>query len=51
MRFMSGFWGISKKVIIADENELISDFEKENHILLDSEKQVKKEDREEEMER
>ena len=37
---------IVKKFDITDENKLIRDFERENHTLLDVEKQVKKEDRE-----
>ena len=37
---------IVKKFDITDENKLIRDFEIENHILLDAEKQVKREDRE-----
>ena len=40
---------IIKKFDIADENKLVRDFEKENNILLDAEKQVKKEDREDEL--
>ena len=36
---------IVKKFDITDENKLVRDFEKENHILLDAEKQVKREDR------
>ena len=32
------------------ENNLISDFERENNILLDAEKQVKREDKEKEWE-
>ena len=40
---------IVKKFDIADENKLVRDFERENHILLDVEKQVKREDREEEI--
>ena len=39
---------IVRKFDITDENKLIRDFERENHIMLDVEKQVKKEDREKE---
>ena len=31
---------------ITDESKLIKDFERENHTLIDVEKQVKKEDKE-----
>ena len=37
---------IIKKFDIADENNLVRDFERENHTLLDAEKQIKREDRE-----
>ena len=40
---------IVKKFDITDENKFIRDFERENHILLDVEKQVKREDREKEL--
>ena len=40
---------IVKKFDIADENKLIRDFERENHVLLDVEKQVKREDKEKEL--
>ena len=41
---------IVKKFDITDENKLVRDFEKENHTLIDAEKQVKKENREKEWE-
>ena len=41
---------ISKKINITDENKLVREFEMENHILLDAEKQIKREDREKEFE-
>ena len=41
---------IVKKFDITDENKLVRDFERENHTLIDVEKQVKKEDREKEYE-
>ena len=37
---------IIKKFDIADENNLVRDFERENYILLDAENQIKTEDRE-----
>ena len=37
---------IVKKFDITDENKLVRDFERENHTLIDVEKQVKREDRE-----
>ena len=37
---------IVKKFDITDENKLVRNFENENHILIDVEKQVKREDRE-----
>ena len=39
---------IVKKFDITDENKLVRDFERENHTLIDAEKQVKREDREKE---
>ena len=39
---------ICKKFDITDENKLVRDFERENHTLLDAEKQVKIDDREKE---
>ena len=39
---------ICKKFDMGDENNLIRDFERENHILLVAENQVKREDREKE---
>ena len=41
---------IIKKFDIADENNLVRDFERENHTLLDAEKQIKREDREKKFE-
>lgn len=41
---------IVKKFDIADENKLVRDFERENHILIDAEKQVKREDKQKELE-
>ena len=41
---------ICKKFDIGAEDSLIRDFERENHILLDAEKQVKREDIEKEWE-
>ena len=40
---------IVKKFDMGAEDNLIRDFERENHILLDAEKQVKREDREKEL--
>ncbi len=37
---------IVKKFDITDENKLVRDFERENHTLIDVEKQIKREDRE-----
>ena len=37
---------IVKKFDITDENKIIRDFERENHTLIDAEKQVEKDDRE-----
>lgn len=42
---------ICKKFDMGAENNLIRDFERENHIFLDVEKQVKREDREKEWDR
>ena len=42
---------IVKKFDIADENKLVRDFERENNILLDTEKQVKHEEKEFKMEK
>ena len=39
---------IVKKFDITDENKLVRDFERENDILIDAEKQVKREDKEKE---
>ncbi len=39
---------ICKKFDMGAEDNLISDFEKENHTLIDVEKQVNKEDKEKE---
>ena len=39
---------IVKKFDITDENKLVRDFERENHTLIDAEKQVEREDREKE---
>ena len=39
---------IVKKFDITDENKLVKDFERENHTLIDAEKQVKRENREKE---
>ena len=41
---------ISKKFDMGAENNLIRDFERENNILLDAEKQIKREDREKKFE-
>ena len=41
---------IIKKFDISDENNLVRDFERENHTLLDAEKQIKREDREKKFE-
>ena len=41
---------ICKKFDMGAENNLIRDFERENNILLDAEKQVKREEREKEWE-
>ena len=40
---------IVEKFDITDENKLVRDFERENHILIDAEKQVKREDREKDL--
>ncbi len=40
---------ICKKFDMGAEDNLIRDFEKENHTLLDAEKQIKQEDREKEL--
>ena len=37
------------KVNITDENKLVRDFERENHILIYVEKQMKREDKEKEL--
>jgi len=42
---------IYKKFSVADDYNLIRDFEKENHIFLDPLEQIKKEDKEWELER
>ncbi len=39
-------WGKFAKSLIWLEDNLVRDFEKENHTLLDAEKQVKREDME-----
>ena len=39
-----------KKFDIADENKLVRDFERENHILIDAEKQLKRKDTEKDVE-
>ncbi len=39
---------ICKKFDMGDENNLIRDFERENNIMLDAEKQIKHEEREKE---
>ena len=41
---------ICKKFAVSEDYNLIRDFEKENHILLDPQEQIKKEDREKEWE-
>ena len=41
---------ICKKFDMGAENNLIRDFERENNILLDAEKQVKREEREKDLE-
>ena len=41
---------ICKKFDMGTENNLIRDFERENNILLDAEKQIKREEREKELE-
>lgn len=41
---------ICKKFDMGAENNLIRNFERENNILLDAEKQIKREDREKEWE-
>ena len=41
---------IVKKFDITDENKLVRDFERENHTLIDVEKQVKRDDREKDFE-
>ena len=41
---------ICKKFDMGAENDLIRDFERENNTLLDAEKQVKREDKEKELE-
>ena len=41
---------ICKKFDMGAENNLIRDFERENNILLDAEKQIKHEEREKELE-
>ncbi len=41
---------ICKKFYMGAENNLIRDFERENNILLDAEKQVKREEREKDLE-
>ena len=50
-RYISKFikW-IVKKFDMGAEDNLIRDFERENHILIDAEKQVNREDKEKEME-
>lgn len=40
---------IVKKFDIGTENNLVRGFERENHILIDAEKQVKREDKGKEM--
>ena len=41
---------ICKKFDMGAENNLIRDFERENNILLDAEKQIKREEREKKIE-
>ena len=43
-------WGKFAKSLIWLEDNLVRDFERENNVLLDAEKQIKKEDREKEWE-
>ena len=41
---------VCKKFELGTEDDLVRDFQKENHILLDAEKQIQKEDRQKEWE-